>query len=32
MDSLPSFDREDSFLATASLTAARLASERNDAP
>jgi len=32
MDSLPSFDREDSFLATASLTAARLASERIDAP
>jgi len=32
MDSLPSFDREDSFLATASLIAARLASERNDAP
>ena len=32
MDSLPSFDREDSFLATASLTAARQASERNDAP
>jgi len=32
MDSLPSFDREDSFLATAWLTAARLASERNDAP
>ncbi len=31
MDSLPSFDREDSFLATASLTAARLASARNEA-
>ncbi len=32
MDSLPSFDREDSFLATASLTAARLASARNGVP
>jgi len=31
MDSLPTFNREDSFLATASLTAARLASARNDA-
>lgn len=32
MNSLPSFDRDDSFLAGASLTATRLAKGRNDTP